>query len=368
MQRLDPTAAAALYPSFRGDDLAFGLLEPDAGVLRAQRAVRALAGRAVAHGAHLVRARARPDGADVLLEDSTRLRGDVVVWACGGWLAPLFGELVSLATTRQEVLFLEGGPGWDRAPAWVDYDRAMYGTGDVDALGFKAAYDAEGPSLRPDEELTDTATTEPRLLQSRRSERPCRLANLRLGRRRVRELLVGTERWTLRVVSGLESEGVDVPGPVHGPVVVHPGRRAVPPGPAFEEQHLLPGGRERDELTEQVARASPRTPTPRRRRAGAWSPRATRRRRPAELARGPGARREPQPVRQARAPPAALATPPRRARAGQRPGRRRESSGRARRRRSDRDAAQGCPPPSASAATGLPSHPPDGRTTTRRRR
>ena len=80
-----------------------------------------------------------------------------------GLARALFGELVSLATTRQEVLFLEGGPGWDRAPAWVDYDRAMYGTGDVDALGFKAAYDAEGPSLGPDEELTDTATTEPQV-------------------------------------------------------------------------------------------------------------------------------------------------------------------------------------------------------------
>ena len=163
VQRLDTTAAAALYPSFRGDDLAFALLEPEAGVLRAQRAVRALAGRAVAHGAHLVRARARPDGDEVMLEDSTRLGGDVVVWACGGWLVHLFGELVSLATTRQELLFLEGGPGWDRAPAWVDYDRAMYGTGDVDALGFKAAYDAEGPPLGPDEDLTDTATTEPRV-------------------------------------------------------------------------------------------------------------------------------------------------------------------------------------------------------------
>ena len=163
VQRLDPTAAAALYPSFRGDDLAFALLEPEAGVLRAQRAVRALAAQAVARGANLVRARARPEGGEVMLEDSTRLGGDVVVWACGGWLAHLFGELVSLTTTRQELLFLEGGPGWDRAPAWVDYDRAMYGTGDVDALGFKAAYDAEGPPLGPDEDLTDTATTEPRV-------------------------------------------------------------------------------------------------------------------------------------------------------------------------------------------------------------
>src|SRR5918999_4100719 len=42
-ERVDP---ARLYPSFRGDDLSFVLLEPEAGVLRAQRAVRALAARA----------------------------------------------------------------------------------------------------------------------------------------------------------------------------------------------------------------------------------------------------------------------------------------------------------------------------------
>ena len=96
-----------------------------------------------------------------MLDDSTRLGGDAVVWACGGWLARLFPDLVSLVTTRQELLFLDGGPGWNRVPAWVDYDRAMYGTGDVDALGFKAASDVQGPPLDPDAELPDTSTTEP---------------------------------------------------------------------------------------------------------------------------------------------------------------------------------------------------------------
>ena len=43
--------AARLYPSLGGDDLAFVLLEPEAGVVRAQRAVQALARQAQAHGA-----------------------------------------------------------------------------------------------------------------------------------------------------------------------------------------------------------------------------------------------------------------------------------------------------------------------------
>ena len=56
-ERVDPSA---LYPSVATDDLSFTLLEPEAGVLRAQRAVRALAAQAAAHGARLMGATARP--------------------------------------------------------------------------------------------------------------------------------------------------------------------------------------------------------------------------------------------------------------------------------------------------------------------
>jgi glycine/D-amino acid oxidase-like deaminating enzyme len=162
-ERLDVAEAARLFPSLRGDDLAFVLLEPEAGVLRAQRAVRALGARAAAHGARIVRGRAAPAGDAAVLEDGTRLEGDVVVWACGGWLARLFGDLVSLTVTRQELLFLDGGGPWRAAgvPGWVDYDHAMYGTADLDGLGVKAALDVEGPPLDPDAELDDTPTTEP---------------------------------------------------------------------------------------------------------------------------------------------------------------------------------------------------------------
>jgi sarcosine oxidase len=161
VERLDPAEATKLYPSLRADDLAFVLLEPEAGVVRAQRAVEALARQAVAHGARLLRGRARPDGAAAVLDDGTRLEGDAVVWACGCWLAGLFPEHVSLAVTRQELLFVDGGPAWRGVPGWVDYDRAMYGTGDVDDLGVKAALDAEGPPLDPDAPLDDTPATEP---------------------------------------------------------------------------------------------------------------------------------------------------------------------------------------------------------------
>ena len=163
VERLDVASAEALYPSFRGDDLAFVLLEPEGGVLRAERAVRALAAQAEHHGARIVRGRARPNGGAAVLEDSTQLEGDIVVWACGPWLAGLFPDLVSLSVTRQELLFFDGGPAWRApgVPGWCDYDQARYGTADIDSLGVKAAIDDEGPPLDAEAELPGKATTEP---------------------------------------------------------------------------------------------------------------------------------------------------------------------------------------------------------------
>jgi glycine/D-amino acid oxidase-like deaminating enzyme len=162
VERLDVGAAARLFPSMRGEDLEFVVLEPEAGVLRAQRAVRTLAAQTVARGGRVVRSRARPNGETVVLEHGTRLEGDIVVWACGGWLSQLFGDLVTLTTTRQELLFLDGGDRWrsPAVPGWVDYDRAMYGTADIDGLGVKAALDVEGPPLDPDAPLDGRPKTE----------------------------------------------------------------------------------------------------------------------------------------------------------------------------------------------------------------
>jgi sarcosine oxidase len=163
VERLDPGQAARRFPSLGTADLEFVLWEPEAGVLRAAHAVRALARAAAAHGARVLRAHARPDGVAAVLDDGTRLEGDAVVWACGGWLAGLFPEHVELRVTCQELLFLAGGPAWEApgVPGWVDYDRAMYGTGDIDGLGVKAAFDVEGPPLHPDAPLPAGGTTEP---------------------------------------------------------------------------------------------------------------------------------------------------------------------------------------------------------------
>jgi sarcosine oxidase len=143
-ERVDPVA---LFPSVRTDDLAFTLYEPEAGVLHARRGVQALAARAVAAGAELVTAVARPDAERVVLDDGRVLEADRVIWACGAWMPALFGDVLSLRITQQDVFYFGADGHWatPSVPGWVDYDGAAYGLGDLDGRGVKVAPDVDGP-------------------------------------------------------------------------------------------------------------------------------------------------------------------------------------------------------------------------------
>ena len=148
-ERVDP---ASLFPSFACDDVVWGLWEPEAGVLRARDATRVLAAQAVDAGASLVLGDARPDGVAVVLDDGRRLEADRVVWACGAWLPALFGDLVSLRITQQDVFYFGASAAWRTppVPTWVDYDAAAYGLGDLDGRGIKVCSDVEGRLFDPD--------------------------------------------------------------------------------------------------------------------------------------------------------------------------------------------------------------------------
>ena len=143
---------AERFPSFAGDDVAWALLEPEAGVLRARDATLTLAKQAIAAGAEYAGADARPAGAAVVLDDGRRLEADRVVWACGAWLGSLFADLVTLRITQQDVFYFEAGARWRTpgVPAWVDYDGAAYGLGDLDGRGVKVCSDVEGPPFDVD--------------------------------------------------------------------------------------------------------------------------------------------------------------------------------------------------------------------------
>jgi glycine/D-amino acid oxidase-like deaminating enzyme len=150
VERLAPDAGRELFPSFEPGNLEFILWEPHAGVLRAREATIATVEAAQRAGVRLVHAAAVPG----------ELEGDLVVWACGAWLPGLF-EL-PIRVTKQDVLFFAAA-GWETpgVPAWVEYDRAIYGLGDLDGKGVKVAPDAEGPEFDPEDgERVASAATE----------------------------------------------------------------------------------------------------------------------------------------------------------------------------------------------------------------
>ena len=154
VERLEPAAAARLYPSLAVDDLAFGLLEPAAGVLRARAGVRALVERARQGGLRVERGDARPDAERVAVSarpglGERVLEADRVVWACGAWLARLFPSLVRLRVTRQDVVLFDAGARWAGAPGWLDFDASVYGHALIEPYGVKVASDREGEEIEP---------------------------------------------------------------------------------------------------------------------------------------------------------------------------------------------------------------------------
>jgi sarcosine oxidase len=107
--------------------------------------------RAQRRGARLLGGEARPDGSALML-DGERLEADLVVWACGAWLASLFPGVVELRVTRQDVVFFDTPAEWSApgVPGYADYDGAGYGLGRLDGHGMKVALDFDGPPVDPD--------------------------------------------------------------------------------------------------------------------------------------------------------------------------------------------------------------------------
>jgi glycine/D-amino acid oxidase-like deaminating enzyme len=162
VERLTPDEVAGRWPGTGVADLAFALFEPEGGLLMSRRGVRAVAAAFTRDGGRLSQASLRPGRVaggrlvDAVAADGTRSPAGTFVFACGPWLPGLFPGLLEplIRVTRQDVLFFgptagDGRFTADRSPAWVDYDRAVYGVPAVDGRGFKIASDAYGPAFDP---------------------------------------------------------------------------------------------------------------------------------------------------------------------------------------------------------------------------
>ena len=163
-QLLDRAAMTQKFPQMDFSDIALGLYEPKLGILMARRAVQTLVDRFVRDGGTYLQAQITPPQTGKPLDALTTVRGDIIrakrfVFACGPWLPKLFPELIGgrIFPTRQEVYFFAPPAGdtrfgADTQPGWADFNEGSlyYGCPDLEARGFKIAFDKHGPPIDPD--------------------------------------------------------------------------------------------------------------------------------------------------------------------------------------------------------------------------
>ena len=162
-KRLAHDELVRTFPQLDLSPIAWGILEPDSGVLFARRAVQAVAAQARARGVeYREEAIAPPQGMNGTLKAIQTTSGqeivaDRFVFACGPWLPKLFPELLGelIHVTRQEVVFV-GVPSGDSMfqpgvlPTWIDFNDLAYAMPNLDGRGLKVAIDAHGPEFDPD--------------------------------------------------------------------------------------------------------------------------------------------------------------------------------------------------------------------------
>jgi sarcosine oxidase len=163
-EELDPAACARRFPRLRLLAGESGVLEREAGFLRASACVRANLRLAAGRGAR-IRARtpvegleARPSGVRLALAGGESLEVDRVIVAAGPWTGRLLQRFVPLpfTVTRQTYCHFEpeapvAGFGAERFPVWIDFATNFYGfPHDGRTSGVKVAWHETGTPTDPD--------------------------------------------------------------------------------------------------------------------------------------------------------------------------------------------------------------------------
>jgi sarcosine oxidase len=152
----------ARYPQMFFDDDAWGIFEPESGVLMARRAVQAIVNRATAIGVDyrncaVINPSARQKVDSIITTKGENISAGSFVFACGPWLPKIFPDVLGsrLFVSRQEILFL-GIPAGDRRftqpamPTWLHLKDEFYGMPDIESRGIKVADDRHGVHVDPD--------------------------------------------------------------------------------------------------------------------------------------------------------------------------------------------------------------------------
>ena len=163
-ERLAREELVGRYPQFTPGPVAWGIYEPDSGVLLARQAVQRVVDKARENGvSYLTEQVVPPAEADsdnlksIKTSSGKQVFAQQFVFACGPWLPQIFPHLLNerIHVTRQEVFFLGVPAGSDlfapeHLPAWIDFNDLIYGIPNLDNRGFKIAIDEHGPAFDPD--------------------------------------------------------------------------------------------------------------------------------------------------------------------------------------------------------------------------
>lgn len=164
------------------------ILEPDAGVLLAEKCVRTVVQAARQRGvAFLQEAVQVPiaDPSDIRTDSGIPIEADIYVFACGAWLPKVFPTLLgkTIRPTKQEHFFFAVPPGSrdfspQQMPAWIDdTDPKMpYGLPEIGGQGVKMGFHRLGPPFDPD---TGDRSVSPQAVEEARSYLEARFPTLK---------------------------------------------------------------------------------------------------------------------------------------------------------------------------------------------
>ncbi len=161
-ERLSVSELKRRFPWLRLADVRWGLLETEAGVLAARRAVEALVQETIRLGGEYRLATVAPPPTSGRLDfltitDGGRIRAERFVFACGSWLSKMFPRLLGrrIFPTRQELFYFDPLPeelrsAVQRVPAWIHHSDLVYAVPDAAHQGMKVALDRHGARFDPE--------------------------------------------------------------------------------------------------------------------------------------------------------------------------------------------------------------------------
>lgn len=155
------------FPQFNFNKVAYGIWEPESGMVMAHRAVVETAALFQRLGGTIKRGRVTCDETERLHLDGKPLEADIIVAATGPWLGEMFRRTIRPISNivRQNIIYTstpESDASYDaeNMPCWVDHGMGAYGIPSINGHGVKAAiaWSHTIIDLDNDERVVDEAT------------------------------------------------------------------------------------------------------------------------------------------------------------------------------------------------------------------